>query len=257
MTASCASTEALRLARRGNAVFPCRQDKTPLTPNGFKGATADPDVVHNWWAEHPNALIGVPTGTKFVVIDLDLQHQSALRWYEDNRSRLPLTRTHVTRSGGRHLLFKPAPEVGCSAGKLGPHVDTRGVGGYIIWWPACGFEVLHGGVLAAAPEWILTTLRRTPADHPPATPTTPIERPTDAFITAKLAGIINLAATATKGERNHVTFWAGCRLAEMVQAQMLSRDQAFTLLMEAASRTGLARLEILKATRSAFRSTSI
>jgi hypothetical protein len=239
------------LARRGIAIFPCREDKSPLTPNGFKDATADPDVIHNWWTEHPDALIAMPAGTHFVVVDLDLQHEAALRWYDDNRARLPPTRTHATRSGGRHLLFKPTPEVGCTAGKLGRHVDTRGLGGYVIWWPASGYEVLRGDVLAAAPEWILTTLRRAPA--PATTHAKPIERPSNAFVTAKLAGIINLAATAMEGERNHVTFWAGCRLAEMVQAQMLSRNEAFTLLMEAASRTGLERLEILKAVRSAFR----
>ena len=61
-------TEALKLARKGLPVFPCRaEDKAPLTPHGFKGAAADPDIIHGWWTRWPEALIGVPTGEKFVV----------------------------------------------------------------------------------------------------------------------------------------------------------------------------------------------
>jgi hypothetical protein len=161
-------TAALKLARRGISVFPCdRRSKTPLVATGFKAATTEPDRVHEWWTHHPAALIGVPTGDNFVVIDVDLQHVEAVAWLENNRHRLPLTRTHATRSGGKHYLFAPNNEVRCSAGKLGRHVDTRGDGGYIIWWPAVGLEVLHGDVLASVPEWIIEALNPKPAEaHP-------------------------------------------------------------------------------------------
>jgi Bifunctional DNA primase/polymerase, N-terminal len=100
-------TKALELARQGVPVFPCKPaDKRPLTLNGFKDATTEPDIIHLWFTERPDALIGVPTGSKFVVIDADLQHEDALRWLEDNRARLPLTRTHYTRSGGQHWLLR-------------------------------------------------------------------------------------------------------------------------------------------------------
>jgi hypothetical protein len=152
-------SEALKLARKGVPVFPCGPDKRPLISTGFKGATCESDRVHLWWGtEFPDALIGVPAGLKFVVIDLDLQHEDAQRWYDENRHRLPLTRTHATRSGGKHLLFAPNDQVRCTASKLGPRVDSRGAGGFIVWWPACGFEVLHGGVLAQVPAWIIETL---------------------------------------------------------------------------------------------------
>ena len=48
--------ESLKLARRGIPVFPCGPDKRPLTPNGFKDASTNPDIVHEWWTAHPNAL---------------------------------------------------------------------------------------------------------------------------------------------------------------------------------------------------------
>jgi hypothetical protein len=155
--------KALALARQGLPIFTCRCiDKRPLTQNGFKDASADPDIVHRWWQRWPRAYIGVPTGEKFVVIDCDLQHLDAMRWLEDNRPRIPTTRVHLTKSGGRHLLFKPNSDVACTTSRVGPHIDTRGQGGYIIWWPACGFDVLHPGTFAEMPSWVLEALTAAP-----------------------------------------------------------------------------------------------
>jgi Bifunctional DNA primase/polymerase, N-terminal len=120
--------KALKLAQRV-PVFPCDNDKTPFVTHGFKDASSDPDTIRKWWLKWPDALIGVPTGIKFVVVDLDLQHDEARGWLSDNWGRLPVTRTHRTRSGGKHLLFAPHPDVKCSTGKVHPHVDTRGHGG--------------------------------------------------------------------------------------------------------------------------------
>jgi hypothetical protein len=241
--------KALDLARRGVPVFPCNPtDKRPLTPNGFKDATCDPDIIHLWWTEHPEALIGVPTGDKFVAVDGDLQHEDAQKWLEDNRSRLPLTRTHYTRSGGRHWLFKPHDLINCSAGKLGPHIDTRGRGGYIIWWPAHGLEVLHAKVLAPVPDWMLEVFK--PA--PPPRISTPIAA-SSAIVERKRNGIIRTIVGARNGERNTVGFWGACRFAEMVRSGEMSRDDAIAITIEAAGRTGLTPKEATALARSALR----
>jgi Bifunctional DNA primase/polymerase, N-terminal len=239
---------ALKLARHGVPVFPCGEDKKPLTPNGFKNATADGAAVHEWWSCYPDALIGVPTGIGFVVVDLDLQHADAQAWYADNSDRLPPTRKHVTRSGGRHLLFKPNEAVKNSAGKLGPHVDTRGHGGYIIWWPAHGHEMMHGGACAEIPDWIIETL------NPPATVVIPLRHPV-LRQDEDLLPLIQQILRAREGERNNVTFWAACRLAEHVRTGQVGRNDMIGIVIDAAARVGLPPREAKTIALSALRTT--
>lgn len=235
-----------KLAKRGLPVFPCDNDKRPFTAHGFKDACVDLDLIHRWWTRWPTALIGVPTGMKFCVVDVDLQHREAQQWYA--RAKIPITRIHVTRSGGRHILFRPHDKVGCSAGKLWPHVDTRGSGGYIIWWPAERLDVLHAETLASVPDWIIGKL------NPPAPPPPPPRTVTQGseHVRQKLNGIIRTIAAAREGERNRVTFWGACRLAEMVAEFTLGQNDAIDIAVEAASRNGLPRREALRTAQSAF-----
>jgi hypothetical protein len=238
---------ALELAEQGCPVFPCDPgDKKPLTRHGFKDASTDRAQVAEWWAESPYALVGVPTGERFVVVDCDLQHVDAQVWYHN--TNVPLTRKHETRSGGRHLLFQPHPAVGCTISKIHRHIDTRGVGGYIIWWPAVGLPVLHANVLAPVPECILEALERAPVVRHLATPRF---RDTEGHAWAKLNGVLRAIARAPEGERNSMTYWGAHRLAEMVAAGWITRDEAIGLTVEAATRAGLPVYEARRTAESA------
>ena len=130
--------KALMLAEKGIQVFPCSKDKKPLTPNGFKDATTDENQIRKWWSQSPYALIAMPTGetTGIFVLDVDgTEGEESLKALEAKYGSLPLSRTIKTRrEGGRHIYFKHTPGLGNSVKKLGPGLDTRGDGGYVIIW---------------------------------------------------------------------------------------------------------------------------
>lgn len=157
---------ALKLASRGIPVFPCYIDsdgnKRPRTAHGFKDATTDVVVIRAWWDEKP-FLVGVPTGRVSGMFVLDLDRKKGKDGFSVMKARgwkLPVTMTYETRNGGRHYVFEHQSGLGITVGKLGAGIDTRGDGGYVIWWPAHGAVVTREWELARVPEWILGVLKR-------------------------------------------------------------------------------------------------
>src|ERR1700693_4014985 len=126
--------------------FPCvnNERKSPMTPNGFKDATTDIQQFAKLCRGQNDFLVGVPTGeiTGFDVLDID---PNGTRWAIDQD--LPITRTHKTRRG-THYLFNHGADLRNSASKIAPGVDVRANGGYMIWWPSKGLEVLNLNILA-------------------------------------------------------------------------------------------------------------
>ena len=249
---------AQQLASDGLPVFPCRPDnKAPYIDGGFHKASTNPNIIANWWWQWPDALIGVPTGDRFVVLDLDLQHAEAREWFETNKTRLPATRTHHTRSGGRHLLFKPHPQIRNSASKIAPHVDTRGAGGYIVWWPAEGFEAENPELLAEVPDFILRPFQ--PRPQRPARAASPSIRDrslksllAERGAVRRLTSIVGTIGAAREGERNHTLYWGAHRLREMVGEGWLTQAEAEQYAFAAARLCGLDDAEAGKTVHNAF-----
>jgi putative DNA primase/helicase len=167
---------ALQYARRGWPVFPCRERdetrviggaggktrtfkaKAPYTGNGLKDATTDEQRILAWWREHPEALIGLPTGANgCFVLDFDPRVEEEVdpdtgevtgrrEWTLEQLKTdleaqmgcaLPRSVTAVTQSGGVHVYFRqPAGEPIRNRGNLPEHVDVRGLGGYVIAPPS-------------------------------------------------------------------------------------------------------------------------
>jgi hypothetical protein len=150
---------ALRLAERGIPTFSCQANKRPACPHGFKDATRDPAGVEYMWRRWPGPLVGVPTGpaSGFDILDIDPRHGGD-QWLMQHQEQLGVTRVHRTRSGGEHWFFASGHGVRNTESKIAPGVDTRGDGGYMIWWPSFGGSVACAAPIAPWPQWLLHIL---------------------------------------------------------------------------------------------------
>jgi hypothetical protein len=224
---------ALKLASLGLPSFPCAENKRPTTPNGFKDATRDPEGLRRLWRQHPGQLVGVPTGeaSGLDVLDIDPRHGGDV-WFRHHKGQLPSTRVHGTRSGGLHFLFRHKPNLRCSVGRVARGVDVRADGGYVIWWPAAGFQFLQMGPVAPWPNWLLPPL----CSPPPRKRLVVPDR-------HALAHLTQFIASGQAGQRNSLTFWAACRVGEMVASGLLRADVAAALITDAAMRGGLSQAE--------------
>lgn len=159
---------ALQLARRGFKVFPIVVGRKypPLLAGWPEKATTDEDMIGAWWLATENANIGIHC-EGFCVIDVDPKKggDDALRQLESVVD-LPATLCTRTPSGGRHLFYRlPGghPGVPNSVGELGPGLDIRSTGGYVV---APGSSVPAGVYafddageeVAAAPVWLVERL---------------------------------------------------------------------------------------------------
>lgn len=124
---------ALEYSQQGFYVFPLRPNsKVPLTPNGFKDASIEPEIIKGWWNRTPNANVAIATGkiSNLLVVDIDGKYPS--HWPE-----MPET-TKVKTSKGYHFYFRyPDNETIKSRAKIGGHdIDVRANGGYIVAPPS-------------------------------------------------------------------------------------------------------------------------
>jgi Bifunctional DNA primase/polymerase, N-terminal len=122
----------------------------------------------------PTANIGGAMGRKMqlVALDFDPRHGGDLSLndlLEVHGDGWLQTLTFKTGSGGFHFLFQyPAEQVlRNSAREVGPGVDTRGEGGYIVLPPsihASGklYEMYRVVPVIPAPEWLLEVFRPKP-----------------------------------------------------------------------------------------------
>jgi hypothetical protein len=128
--------DALAYGRAGLKVFPILEmsKDEPLVRWG-KRATSDARQIAAWWTQSPDANIGLATGPSgLAVIDTDNKPggngEDTLR----GLPRLSFTRMARTPSGGIHRYYRG--ELANTVGKIGPFVDTRGIGGYVLLPPS-------------------------------------------------------------------------------------------------------------------------
>jgi hypothetical protein len=246
---------ALKWADRGFPVFPVvPRGKKPLgslVPHGLSDACREQDIIRDWWRREPKANIGIVTGGGHFVVDLD--DAEAISWFANacGRHGAPKTLT-VRTSRGYHVFFACGAEVPTSAGRLAPGVDVRGEGGCVVAAPSIHpsgtvYTIARNLPIAEAPAWLVDLALPEPV--PPPVIVARGEPWDDGR--SRIAGIVSLVANARQGERNRITFWAACRLHEMVRDGLITQGLAEELLLQSASRCGLNGMEILTTARSA------
>ncbi len=262
---------AVSAARRRWKVFPCRyHDKRPAVDRWEERAIADPERVARHWPSGANPAIATgPSG--LVVIDLDTHNPVPEDWrmpgINDGRDVLaqiaewagqpwPATYMVVTPTGGWHLYFV-APdglEIRNSAGKIGPLIDVRAVGGYVLAAgsvtderaypgnPECralvkggrAYEAIDDTEPAPLPAWLAALAR--PAEHGPQVP--PQIR-ASGTPSARLRGLTDLVRRSQRGDRTGPLVWAAHRVREMAAAGEADAEAEGERLVQAAVAAGI------------------
>ena len=127
------------IIEQGYPVFPCAPNKkTPITTRGLYDASADKEVIKQWWTQSPKANIGLPTGSKadLLVIDVDVKNDAggivSMEQLQLEFGELDNTRKVMTPSGGYHLYFRhPCDGIKNSIG-IRPGIDIKTEGGYVL-----------------------------------------------------------------------------------------------------------------------------
>jgi hypothetical protein len=221
-----------------------------LVPHGVSDATCNRARILAWWARHPQANIGLATGHRFDILDVDgpegAQAIHSLAAIHGLVSSGPLVRTG---GGGWHFYLAPT-----GLGNVCPadleHVDWRGQGGYVVappsrhasghlyqWIPGRNLDV----PLAEVPAPLRARLER----QSPLRPAGPVERPApgaatgDRYARAALAQELARVATAPVGQRNRQLWESTRNLYNLVATGALDHHEVHQGLLVAAERCGL------------------
>jgi hypothetical protein len=250
---------AVATVERGLRVFPCEAGgKRPVINRWEQRASADPEhVAAAWGSRYAGCNIGVACGpSRIVGVDLDCHGELPADWQAipgcvDGRdvfalllewageTQPPVTYWVRTPSGGWHLYFEtPAagPQVRNSAGLLGPGVDIRGRGGYLIGAGSViggqVYELLDDRDPAPLPAWLCRRLAPQLQPEPVVTRTAIEDEP------ANLRGLIEVVRQAQPGGQTDALVWAAFRLRDEIQRGRASQGDG-EFLVQAGLQAGM------------------
>jgi hypothetical protein len=221
-----------------------------LVPHGVKDATTNRARILAWWTRHPQANIGLATGHRFDVLDVDGPAGAhAIRTLVAEHgivSSGPLVRTG---GGGWHYYLAPT-----GLGNVHPaglaHVDWRGRGGYVVAPPsrhASGqlYDWVDGRDLGTPSGQVPVVLLERLQPRQRQRPTSPVQLPAaakgpgDHYVRAAVAEELVRVATARRGQRNRQLWESTRNLYNLVATGALDHREVDQELLAAAERCGL------------------
>jgi len=223
---------ALSYAEKGWQVHPLKpRGKEPLT-KWLATATTDPEVIERFWSRWPGANIGLRTGINFDVLDVD--HPDAAANLE------PVDGPTVDTEKGRHVYVEPTG-AGNKTGLL-PHVDWRGVNGYVVAPPSVHpsgsiyrWDATRGRDWPLSPvgPWLAELLGAPKANS-------------TQYGKAALEGELANVRGSSEGCRNEVLNIAAFNLGQLIVKGDLDEAEVVLALDSAAAETGLPPAEIAR-----------
>jgi hypothetical protein len=240
---------------------PAKHPLGSLVPHGVKDATCNRARILAWWTRHPQANIGLATGHRFDVLDVDgpegVLAIRELAATHSLHSSGPLVRT----GGGGWHYYLAATGLGNVQPQGLAHVDWRGRGGYVVAPPsrhASGHLYQWAGgrdldtSLAEVPAPLRARLERQVPQRSPG----PVELAAtgaalgDRYARAALAEELARVATAPVGQRNRQLWESTRNLYNLVATGALGHREVDQGLLAAARRCGLLEEEPRQTHRS-------
>ena len=252
--------------KRQAALVPLVENgKKPINQGGSRAPLTFWKEVKKLFVERPDANYGIATGKVSNLFDLDIdgrKGRASLRALERKYGPLPPTVTVKTPHGEHRYFRYPGKHVRNSAGRLGPGIDVRGDGGYVVGVGSVNesgtmYTYVRGlgprsVPVADAPEWLVALVTVQEAASPtPTAQSVPIIAPDRgrAYAEAALQRELERLRKAPEHQRNDTlnrcAFKVGQLLAHGLDESAVARD-----LAHAAQLIGLDEAEIGPTIRS-------
>ncbi len=227
--------QVLAWAAQNWAIFPLAPNSKipPKGGHGLNDATTDRNLIEQWFRAAPDCNWGVNAGmSDLLILDSDAYKPGASDALNalDLDYGIPATFTVATPNGGTHRYYKGFGS--STVAKLGPGIDTRGAGGYVVLPGSTingkAYTVLHDAPIADAPEW-LVRLAGKPAEKAADCDIAPACELDTPLTIAAATTYAKEAPEAVEGNGGDMTT---LRVAMRMKDLGVSRETAFALLAE-------------------------
>jgi hypothetical protein len=233
--------------------------------HGFKDASSDIAQIEEWAKTYPGCNIGIATGetSGIVVVDIDPRNGGSSTMVDLFKKGhvFPPSPEAITGNGGKHLFYQYPPGLKASKDRLGPGIDIKSDGGYVVGAPSrigpseqgpggeykWVYVPQRGVALPPLPKWALDRLT-----HQPKANYEFKRQATTGMAEKELEGMAEVLSRRSEGGRNNLLNWAAYYAGRLVNDHVLDARKAHDRLIKAALAAGLSRAEAEAAFRSGF-----
>jgi hypothetical protein len=237
-----------------------------FSPNGVHSATLDAATIRMWFAKDPRINFGQVMGGErnIICVDVDPRNAGDATYHDlleaHGDDAFPATREKTTGGGGWHKLYRLSKQItgtGELKAQLGPGIDVKGAGGYIVapfgdHASGRSYGADNGLEIALAPAWIESRIiKAAEGERAPEPIKFQADRDHHKDLHALSSGLIPV------GTRNRKFFEIGCAIWGQAKAvnlfDLYERLMEFLPRCEVAPEDPFTPGDVLKIARSIMR----